>query len=272
MSRRLPLAPWISTISGPLPMLSAWTRWPFTSRMRPSGGKAASARASWARASSCATTQSRASASRQARAILTANGMKIEGRCLVNLVDPVAVKQMRMAAPAVLRRARGIVAGIVIAGQGDRRAIVHVAIIFLLERVAVIFKVVEDVERAMRGILDQAGTDLVTVQKDVEIGYGFDLDILLHSDEVGPCLVEDAAHRALYIFNHLEYDSDTLKQEYDRDVNNGTPVALPCNYYPGDDPARPPQNRWRSHAHLLYGNWINQIYQTTPFDLHAVGR
>ncbi|HKL56210.1 MAG: homoserine O-acetyltransferase MetA [Roseovarius sp.] len=99
-----------------------------------------------------------------------------------------------------------------------------------------------------------------------------DLDILLHSDEVGPCLVEDAAHRALYIFNHLEYDSDTLKQEYDRDVNNGTPVALPCNYYPGDDPARPPQNRWRSHAHLLYGNWINQIYQTTPFDLHAVGR
>src|SRR6056297_4028365 len=175
MSRRLPLAPWISTISGPLPMLSAWTRWPFTSRMRPSGGKAASARASWARASSCATTQSRASASRQARAILTANGMKIEGRCLVNLVDPVAVKQMRMAAPAVLRRARGIVTGIVIAGQGDRRAIVHVAIIFLLERVAVIFKVVEDVERAMCGILDQAGTDLVTVQKDVEIGYGFDL-------------------------------------------------------------------------------------------------
>ncbi|MCZ0811034.1 MAG: homoserine O-acetyltransferase MetA [Pseudomonadota bacterium] len=99
-----------------------------------------------------------------------------------------------------------------------------------------------------------------------------DLDILLHSDEVGPCLVEDAAHRALYIFNHLEYDSDTLKQEYDRDVANGTPVSLPCNYYPGDDPARPPQNRWRSHAHLLYGNWINQIYQTTPFDLHAVGR
>ncbi|RKT34214.1 homoserine O-succinyltransferase [Roseovarius halotolerans] len=99
-----------------------------------------------------------------------------------------------------------------------------------------------------------------------------DLDILLHSDEVGPCLVEDAAHRALYIFNHLEYDSDTLKQEYDRDVANGTPVTLPCNYYPGDDPQRPPQNRWRSHAHLLYGNWINQIYQTTPFDLHAVGR
>ena len=98
------------------------------------------------------------------------------------------------------------------------------------------------------------------------------LKILLDSDEVGPCLVEDPGHGALYIFNHLEYDSDTLKQEYDRDIASGTPIAVPCNYYPGDDPSRPPQNRWRSHAHLLYGNWINQIYQTTPFDLHAIGR
>jgi len=97
------------------------------------------------------------------------------------------------------------------------------------------------------------------------------LNILLHSDEVGPCLVEDPAHRALYIFNHLEYDSDTLKQEYDRDVASGTSINVPCNYYPEDDPTRPPQNRWRSHAHLLYGNWINQIYQTTPFHLHAIG-
>ncbi|EDM70841.1 homoserine O-succinyltransferase [Roseobacter sp. AzwK-3b] len=97
------------------------------------------------------------------------------------------------------------------------------------------------------------------------------LKILLDSDEVGPCLVEDPGHGALYIFNHLEYDSDTLKQEYDRDIASGTTIAVPCNYYPGDDPSRPPQNRWRSHAHLLYGNWINQIYQTTPFDLHSIG-
>ena len=53
---------------------------------------------------------------------------------------------------------------------------------------------------------------------------------------VGPCLVEDPAHRALYIFNHLEYDSDTLKQEYDRDVAAGTPINVPVNYYPDDDP------------------------------------
>ena len=51
----------------------------------------------------------------------------------------------------------------------------------------------------------------------------------------------------------------------------GTPINVPCNYYPGDDPARAPQNRWRSHAHLLYGNWINQIYQSTPFDMDQIG-
>jgi homoserine O-succinyltransferase len=97
------------------------------------------------------------------------------------------------------------------------------------------------------------------------------LRILLGSDEVGPCLVEDAARRALYIFNHFEYDSDTLKQEYDRDIASGTAINVPTNYYPDDDPSRLPLNRWRSHAHLLYGNWINEIYQTTPFDLGQIG-
>jgi homoserine O-succinyltransferase len=97
------------------------------------------------------------------------------------------------------------------------------------------------------------------------------LKILIDSDETGPCLVEDTAHRALYIFNHLEYDSGTLKEEYDRDVASGKPINVPANYYPGDNPALPPQNRWRSHAHLLYGNWINQIYQSTPFELERIG-
>jgi homoserine O-succinyltransferase len=97
------------------------------------------------------------------------------------------------------------------------------------------------------------------------------LETLLTSEEVGPCLIEDRAHRALYIFNHFEYDSDTLKQEYDRDVANGTPINVPRNYYPEDDPSRPPMNRWRSHAHLLYGNWISEVYQTTPYDIAEIG-
>ncbi|SNS41870.1 homoserine O-acetyltransferase MetA [Tropicimonas sediminicola] len=94
---------------------------------------------------------------------------------------------------------------------------------------------------------------------------------LLSSDDTGPALVEDPEHRALYIFNHFEYDSGTLKEEYDRDVSEGREIKVPVNYYPHDDPQNLPTNRWRSHAHLLYGNWINEIYQTTPFDLNAIG-
>ncbi len=97
------------------------------------------------------------------------------------------------------------------------------------------------------------------------------LATLLTSDGSGPCLISDPDHRALYIVNHLEYDSDTLKQEYDRDIANGTPINVPANYYPDDDPVKQPMNRWRSHAHLLYGNWINEMYQTTPYDLAQIG-
>jgi len=97
------------------------------------------------------------------------------------------------------------------------------------------------------------------------------LKTLLGSDAVGPCLVEDSARRALYIFNHFEYDTGTLKQEYDRDVSEGTAINVPVNYYPEDDPAAAPQNRWRSHAHLLYGNWVNEIYQTTPYEIENIG-
>ncbi len=110
-----------------------------------------------------------------------------------------------------------------------------------------------------------------TEMRQGEIDAAAGLRTLLASEEVGPCLVEDEGHRALYIFNHFEYDSDTLKQEYDRDIANGTPINVPLNYYEGDDPARAPLNRWRSHAHLLYGNWINEIYQTTPYDLDKIG-
>jgi homoserine O-succinyltransferase len=98
------------------------------------------------------------------------------------------------------------------------------------------------------------------------------LKTLLASPDTGPCLVEDPAHRALYIFNHFEYDRGTLKEEYDRDIANGTPINVPANYYPNDDPTQPPQDRWRSHGHLLYGNWINEIYQSTPYDMAKIGQ
>jgi homoserine O-succinyltransferase len=111
-----------------------------------------------------------------------------------------------------------------------------------------------------------------TEMRQDEIAAAPGLRTLIGSPETGPCLVEDAGHRALYIFNHFEYDNETLKQEYDRDVANGTPINVPMNYYPKDDPSQKPLNRWRSHAHLLYGNWINEIYQGTPYDLADIGR
>ena len=104
-----------------------------------------------------------------------------------------------------------------------------------------------------------------------EIDASEDLKTLLGSDEVGPCVVQDPKHRGVYIFSHFEYDSGTLKQEYDRDVEAGTPINIPTNYYPGDDPSQEPTNRWRSHAHLFYGNWLNSIYQTTPFEMDEIG-
>ncbi len=98
------------------------------------------------------------------------------------------------------------------------------------------------------------------------------LRVLMESDQGGLGLLEDPAHRALHMCNHIEYDSGSLADEYFRDVAAGLKVGVPANYFPDDDPARPPKNLWRSHAHLLFGNWINQIYQTTPFDLTQIGR
>ena len=110
-----------------------------------------------------------------------------------------------------------------------------------------------------------------TEMRQAEIDAANGLTTLLGSNEVGPCLVEDKAHRALYIFNHFEYDTATLKGEYDRDIAKGVPINVPINYYPDEDPSRMPVNRWRSHAHLLYANWINEMYLTTPFDIDQIG-
>ena len=97
------------------------------------------------------------------------------------------------------------------------------------------------------------------------------LRLLMDSDETGPCLIAEPEARRLYIFNHVEYDSHTLAREYQRDVASGEAITVPRDYFPGDDPTAEPLNRWRSHAHLLFGNWINTIYQTTPFEMDRIG-
>ena len=105
-----------------------------------------------------------------------------------------------------------------------------------------------------------------------DIPVGSQLGVMVDSDETGLCLLDDPAHRSLHMFNHVEYDSHSLADEYARDRAEAGSASVPRNYFPNDDPARPPENRWRSHAHLLFGNWINQIYQTSPFDLMEIGR
>lgn len=99
-----------------------------------------------------------------------------------------------------------------------------------------------------------------------------DLKLLAVSDEAGVYLVGSRDGRELYVTGHPEYERHTLKLEYDRDHARGLDVAVPRHYYPADDPAAEPMVTWRSHAFLLYANWLNYcVYQATPFDLDAIG-
>ena len=110
-----------------------------------------------------------------------------------------------------------------------------------------------------------------TENRKADIDPASGLELLMESDETGVCLIAEEKCNRLYILNHVEYDSTTLADEYFRDVKAGTPIEMPANYFPGDDPQRKPLNRWRSHAFLLFGNWINRVYQTTPYDLNLIG-
>jgi len=100
---------------------------------------------------------------------------------------------------------------------------------------------------------------------------GENLEILIDNEEIGVCMLGDRKQRAIYFLNHLEYDNRSLADEYERDVKAGIPVAPPANLFPNGDVTAEPENRWRSHAHLLFQNWINEIYQTTPYKLDDIG-
>lgn len=126
----------------------------------------------------------------------------------------------------------------------------------------------------LRGLADEIDVPVSrwTEVRAEDLPAGAGLKVLLESEEAGLCLIEDPARRSLHMFNHLEYDATTLAEEYVRDRAKDPMTPAPAHYFPGGDPDRAPRNRWRSHAHLLFANWINQIYQTTPFDLADVGR
>jgi len=125
----------------------------------------------------------------------------------------------------------------------------------------------------LRGIADDFAIPVSrwTEVRSDDIPAGTGLEILAESDESGLCLVDDPRHRMLHMFNHVEYDTLTLAKEYYRDLEAGGVINLPAHYFPEGDATRQPPNSWRSHAHLLFGNWINEMYQTTPFDMQSVG-
>lgn len=98
-----------------------------------------------------------------------------------------------------------------------------------------------------------------------------EIDILSESEEAGLYMAAAKSGRQIFVTGHCEYDRDTLAREYFRDINKGLPINMPRHYFPSDDPSRTPPLRWRSHANLLYTNWLNYfVYQKTPFDLTSL--
>lgn len=97
-----------------------------------------------------------------------------------------------------------------------------------------------------------------------------ELQIIAESDEAGIYMFATRDGKKVFVTGHSEYDPNTLKEEYERDLEKGLEMQIPVNYFPNDDPSKPPLVQWRSHANLLYTNWLNYyVYQVTPFDLNG---
>ena len=109
------------------------------------------------------------------------------------------------------------------------------------------------------------------LREDIEAAPG--LRVLASSDEAGVYAIANKKGRQIFITGHSEYDPDTLKNEYLRDLGQGKPIKIPKNYFPGDNAKKAPKVTWRAHANLLFSNWLNYfVYQTTPYDVNAVAK
>jgi len=99
------------------------------------------------------------------------------------------------------------------------------------------------------------------------------LKILASSKDAGVYIVSTEGGKQIFVTGHSEYDANTLKNEYVRDVNAGLDIKIPKNYFEDNDPQKEPVVSWRSHANLLYTNWLNYfVYQTTPYDINDINQ
>ena len=147
----------------------------------------------------------------------------------------------------------------------------------LSEKMFGVFKHKADYKRSilLRGFDDEFwvphSRHTTVLREDIEKVPG--LRIVASSEEAGVYAIMSKEGRHIFITGHSEYDADTLNREYIRDKNLGLPIRVPQNYFPNDDDTQEPIVRWRSHANLLYSNWLNYfVYQTTPYDIMTIGQ
>ena len=121
--------------------------------------------------------------------------------------------------------------------------------------------------RLMHGFIDRFPMPVsrFTENKESEI-LKAGLEVLAFSKVSGIGMVRCPQTKDLFIFNHLEYDAITLKDEFVRDKSAKIDISVPVNYFPNDDTTKEPINRWRPYAFLLFTNFINEVYQDVPFD------
>ena len=97
------------------------------------------------------------------------------------------------------------------------------------------------------------------------------LQLISESNQAGAYIIASKDKKQIFVTGHSEYDRDTLKLEYERDVNLGKEIDIPANYFIDDNPKKNPIVKWRSHANLLFYNWLNYyVYQTTPYDINEI--
>ena len=123
----------------------------------------------------------------------------------------------------------------------------------------------------LRGFSDSPMIPVSRINDVDRTSLGSDLEILIDNQEIGVCMLGDPKHRAIHMLNHLEYDNRSLADEYERDVKAGLGTAPPANLFTNGDVTDEPENRWLTNAHLLFQNWINEIYQTTPYEMDKIG-